>query len=351
MKHLRVDSWLSRSGVLASFRSATILTVLGASFLFLIFPTTCWSEEPPVATATWEVRELKGEDESKYTVTIYQVEAPGGTRWIWRAIDPENGTYPGGFPIGSVRLQKRGKPRPELFDPLSPGVTQALIAIHAAVAAQEGDGWADGSAVGIRRNLPVKRRDVAVETGFSLKGSLSVEKLEIRGGKKPLVLTSLEEELHYDEKGGLTEAHWVATMTRGGEAYPGRELHLVRKEVALLEEEEGKEVQRGFEFLKPVVSVLRKGMSLVAVEMAEERFNKERKEFAKGPLGEVVKDVEGMLKEIREMASQPLDPDERAKKLLGKAAPDFTLEDLDGDEVKLSDYLGKTVMLAFWGYS
>ena len=140
-------------------------------------------------------------------------------------------------------------------------------------------------------------------------------------------------------------------MTRGGEAYPGRELHLVRKEVALLEEEEGKEVQRGFEFLKPVVSVLRKGMSLVAVEMAEERFNKDRKEFAKGPLGEVVKDVEGMLKEIREMASQPLDPDERAKKLLGKAAPDFTLEDLDGDEVKLSDYLGKTVMLAFWGYS
>ena len=351
MNHSRIDSRQIRLGCPAAGRRSPISIFMGAVFLSVVSSLTGWAEEPPVATATWEVKEIKGEDESRYQVTIYQVEAPGGTRWIWRAIDPENGTYPGGFPIGSVRLQKRGKPRPELFDPLSPGVTQALIAIHAAVAAEEGDGWADGNAVGIRRNLPVKRQDVAVESGFALKGSLNVEKLEIRGGKKPLVLTSLEEELLYDDKGGLTEARWVASMTRGGEAYPGRELHLIRKEVSLLEEEEGKEVQRGFEFLKPVVSVLRKGMSLAAVEMAEERFNKERKDFAKGPLGEVIDDVEGMLKEIREMASQPLDPDERAKKLLGKAAPDFTLEDLDGDEVKLSDYLGKTVMLAFWGYS
>ena len=102
MKHLRVESWSSRSGILASLRSASILTLLGALFLLLILPTTGWSEEPPVATATWEVRELKGDDESKYTVTIYQVEAPGGTRWIWRAIDPENGSAlgPGG---GGVR--------------------------------------------------------------------------------------------------------------------------------------------------------------------------------------------------------------------------------------------------------
>ena len=329
----------------------------GLLFFFALLTTPLFSElgyaseDNPVASATWDVVEVQGDDRSSYKVTIYQVEAPGGTRWIWRAIDEENGTYPGGFPLGSLRLQKRGKPRPELFDPLSPGVTQALIAIHAAVAAEAGEGWAEGNAVGIRRNLPVVRTDVDVESGFGLKGSLNVEKLELRGGKKPLVLTALNEELLYDEKGALTEAHWSAQLTRGGEKSPLRELHLVRGEVAILEEEEGQEVLRGFEFLKPVVSVLRKGMSLKAVELAEEMFNKDRKEYAKGPLGDVVEDVEGMLKEIREMASQPLDPDERAKKLLGKAAPEFTLEDLDGDEVKLSDYIGKTVLLAFWGYS
>jgi len=34
----------------------------------------------------------------------------------------------------------------------------------------------------------------------------------------------------------------------------------------------------------------------------------------------------------------------------GKPAPDFELKALDGDVVQLSDYRGKPVLLAFWGY-
>ena len=34
--------------------------------------------------------------------------------------------------------------------------------------------------------------------------------------------------------------------------------------------------------------------------------------------------------------------------MVNDAAPDFTLYTLDGDEVKLSDYLGKVVILDFW---
>ena len=34
--------------------------------------------------------------------------------------------------------------------------------------------------------------------------------------------------------------------------------------------------------------------------------------------------------------------------MIGDAAPDFKLYTLDGDEVKLSDYLGKVVILDFW---
>jgi len=33
---------------------------------------------------------------------------------------------------------------------------------------------------------------------------------------------------------------------------------------------------------------------------------------------------------------------------VGALAPDFTLKDLDGDPVKLSDFRGKVVLLNFW---
>lgn len=33
---------------------------------------------------------------------------------------------------------------------------------------------------------------------------------------------------------------------------------------------------------------------------------------------------------------------------VGEPAPDFTLKDLDGNEVSLSDYIGKTVIINFW---
>ncbi len=349
------------SGLLGRLQSTVVLmlAILGPCGIFSSESVLASGNRPqpvsvaddPVASAVWEVREVKGKDETRYDITIYQVPAPGGVRWIWRAFDEETENYPGGFPIGSLRIQRKGKPRPELFDPLSPGVMQALVAIHAAVEAEEGEGWADGNAIGIRRTIPVVRSDISVETGFSLKGQLKPKEVEIRGGKKPLKLTAFEEELLYDEKGALIEAHWVGGFTRGGEASPGRELHLKRSSVEILEQEKGDEIESCFEFLQPVVRVLRKGMSLPAVELAEEMFKKERKTHEKGALGAVVKEIAGLLKEARELAAQPLDPDERAKKMLGKPAPDFTLEDLDGDPVKLSDYVGKVVMLAFWGYS
>jgi peroxiredoxin len=40
-------------------------------------------------------------------------------------------------------------------------------------------------------------------------------------------------------------------------------------------------------------------------------------------------------------------PYDITKKSIEEKAPDFTLKDLDGKEVKLSDYKGKTVMLVF----
>ena len=51
-------------------------------------------------------------------------------------------------------------------------------------------------------------------------------------------------------------------------------------------------------------------------------------------------------------AAIELDPERYAENWLavGKPAPDFSSEDVDGTEFKLSDYRGKVVMLDFWGF-
>ncbi len=326
--------------------------------LLVAFSTTVVAlppqEESPSAKAVWKVERVRGEEVLEYEVTIYQVPAPGGHRWVWRAVSPD-GSYPGGFPIGSLLVQGSSRPRPELFDPLSPGVMEMLLSVHAATGKENGLGWADGTPVGLRRQIPVERSEVAEPDGnFSQIGSLAGGDVQVRGGSRSLTMTEFSETLLMSAGGALKSANWLATLVRGEDENARtekRQLKVERLEAGLIEEEESKEVQDSYEFLAPVVRVLRKGMSLAAVELAETMFNKSRKDYEKGPLGEVVKEVAVLLKTSKRIASQPLDPDVRARKMIGQPAPAFTLEDIDGKEVSLEDYRGKTLMLAFWGYS
>lgn len=59
--------------------------------------------------------------------------------------------------------------------------------------------------------------------------------------------------------------------------------------------------------------------------------------------GEVEKPVEPL--EDRDLPSEQVDASEI---VVGKPAPDFTLNNMNGEEVKLSDYQGKLVYLNFW---
>ncbi len=309
---------------------------------------------PTSARAVWKVNRVRGEESTDYEVTIFQVPAPGGHRWVWLAT-ADDGSYPGGFPLGSMLVQGSAKPRPELFDPLSPAVMEMLLSVHGAGTQGEGLGWAGGTAVGLRRQIPVERTEqVSSEGKVILEAKLAGGTTQIRGGSRALRLSEFSETLHLGSSGSLKSAEWTATLLRGDDENvrsEQRSLTVERLEAGLIEEEESKQVQDGYEFLAPVVRVLRKGMSLAAVEMAEKMFDEGRRDHKKGPLADIVDEVAYLLKSSKKIASQPLDPDKRAKEMFGKPAPDFALEDLEGKEVKLSDYRGKTVMLAFWGYS
>ncbi|HIG04564.1 MAG TPA: redoxin domain-containing protein [Planctomycetes bacterium] len=335
--------------------------LLASLLLSLLQPTplpaqagTDEEEQNPSAKAVWKVERTRGEEVLEFEVTIFQIPAPGGNRWVWRAT-ASNGTYPGGFPIGSMLIRGSGKPRPELFDPLSPAVMEMLLSVHGAGSEGAGLGWADGTPVGLRRQISVERTEAVDDDGqLILTGLLAGGQIQIRGGARALRLSAFKETLYLSGGGSLKRAEWAATLLRGDEenaTSEERTLRVERLEAGLIEEEESQQVEEAYEFLAPVVRVLRKGMSLAAVEMAEKMFEKGQKDHKKGPLAEVVDEVAYLLKSSKKIASQPLDPDVRAKKMMGKPAPDFSLEGLDGKMVNLSDFKGKTMMVAFWGYS
>ena len=74
------------------------------------------------------------------------------------------------------------------------------------------------------------------------------------------------------------------------------------------------------------------------------------KKYPDGVFAGVVDDVKKSMTAHLEMAKQQQRAEQTAAEMLNNPAPDFTLKDLEGKDVSLSDYKGKTVMLAFWGY-
>ena len=65
--------------------------------------------DDPVASAVWEVREVKGKDETRYDITIYQVPAPGGDLPI-RHVYGRAGV--------AAALRQRPPPAPAVASPL-----------------------------------------------------------------------------------------------------------------------------------------------------------------------------------------------------------------------------------------
>ena len=72
--------------------------------------------------------------------------------------------------------------------------------------------------------------------------------------------------------------------------------------------------------------------------------------YPKGLLAAAVEPLRAQARMAMEAGEAVRAAEERHAKLIGSPAPDFTLEDLEGKKVSLSDFRGKTVLLAFWGY-
>jgi hypothetical protein len=74
------------------------------------------------------------------------------------------------------------------------------------------------------------------------------------------------------------------------------------------------------------------------------------KAHREGLLAAAVRPLRTLAREAIDAGAAERAAEEKRAKLIGSPAPDFTLEDLEGKKVSLSDFRGKTVLLSFWGY-
>jgi hypothetical protein len=74
------------------------------------------------------------------------------------------------------------------------------------------------------------------------------------------------------------------------------------------------------------------------------------KSFPQGALRPSVEPLRGFIEIEKRRQADEKEARAKAAALIGKPAPDFTLKDLAGQEVSLSQFRGKVVLLSFWGY-
>ena len=343
-------------------------TPKAVSFLALLLCSLTWGDS---LEATGRSRYSVTLDDrisgpSTFQLTVFDTRSSGGARrWVY-SVFAEEGDLPGGLPMGALVVPDNGRVRPELFNPRDLRPVTVLLALQSATT-RRSERWAEVEGSTEERIQPVGvrlRREVEVTIGgrprdegrVQLKAKMSEGPIAVRGGRNPVTLIGYEEDLLFDSSDGdLVRGEWHYDVRRG----VGDDSREERWSLTLdrtddgsdLDPEEFDRVSSAYEWLEPVVRALLPGVGLQAVKDASKRFSAGRTRHRNGPLAEVIDQVEDLLVEKKKIASRPQDPDQRAEQMMGSMAPDFTLKDLDGKEVRLSSLRGKVVLLNFWGFT
>lgn len=310
----------------------------------------------------------RGAEPSNFELTVFDTGgSAGGRRWVY-TIFSENGDLPGGLPMGALVVTDDGRVRPELFNPRDLRPVTVLLALQAATT-RKFERWEESQGSTEEKIQPVGvrlRREVDVTIGgrprdegrVQVKAKMKGGAIAVRSGRRPVTLTAYEEDLLFEsrsEGGDLVKGEWHYDLRRGegdGASQEQWKLTLDRTDDGSdLAPEDLEGISGAYEWLEPVVRALLPGVGPQAVKAASKRFTDGKTRHRKGPLSEVITQVDDLLDEKKGLAALPQDPDARAEAMMGSMAPDFALKDLDGNEVRLSSLRGKVVLLNFWGFT
>ena len=268
-----------------------------------------------------------------------------------------------GLPLGSLVTNSRGAPRPELTDPHRRDLVSALLSwfeadqiVTASWRAPESDGEAEIEVPSLKlmMPLPVTHR---LEAGTESRGPvvrLELKEPVTRSGNLSVELKRLRWAFELDDQQRFSrgEIRREVIQTAGSfKKETDARVAIQVLERTELETAEAKAIADEFDALRPIVRALLSGQTEEQIRKAGKELTKFRRDHPKGALGGSLPELEVQLASAEAQVAGLADPDKAAQKMIGKPAPDFTLKDLEGNDVSLSSFKGKSVVLSFWGYT
>lgn len=327
---------------------------------------------------TYVVRvvEVTGDEKKteRFTMEVFELPAEKKQRQIVFVAytDPEEDPV-SGLPIGGVQLRKNNKINPSICHPMKRSPMDAILTLVQSrttvpaarlESAGTGTGAIDLRDVRLDKRIPVQYETKLV--GEPAEGEAQKVEYRVSLGEDPVVgdFGSMRVEVHEVKQrmlfagvgGRILEGSWdyrtETTFNGRMKTINSRLVEMKETSHRVMPRAEGVGVWDEYQDLLPLARAVLPGhVADVKKSDIEDILADYERDYPKGLLQPAVAPLQVALDEKLVAMSKPLDPDERAKELMGKKAPDFTLKDLEGNEITMSKLKGRVVLVSFWAWA
>lgn len=298
---------------------------------------------------------------------VYVVPQKTGAEVVYALTPVDEGAKLRGLPIGALSLDKRWTPRLELSHPrdyLFNGAVIRLFGAGSVIDEERLELQAAGqenielTGVSFKPRIPVEYEVLISESGseeLEYLVKLSGAPVTANLGSAKLELTELDQRFTFSpDELRLTRGSWTHTILRhaGGRTFEQHEsVTFTQKARRPITPEEIVQLGEEYRTLEPIARATLPGRSAKDGETDfEKQLASYKEKHPQGLMGLGLPQLERQFAAAASKLTRPANPDALADQLIGKPAPDFTLEDMDGKQVALSDFKGKVVLITFWGY-
>ncbi|MEE8142312.1 MAG: redoxin domain-containing protein [Planctomycetota bacterium] len=313
-------------------------------------------------TATGEVTGPEEESQSttEFEITLYSVGLRGGDQKIIVVIAGDRDGFPKDLPFGSVIIEEGQKIRVELEHPAGRMLSRRLLPLlketlprERLQESQEGKERIRVSSLPVSNLIPTHYKTetpAGAEDQIHYRVELGEPTYSDLGILKYEVLDFAQDYLLSKEDHTILRASFRQALKK---TYAGKttllrsELEAEVVSLAPLTVEQSRAIQAQYKLLMPIAYQAFPGASKAKGATPAEQLASFQGKFPDSVFNDAVPWLLEVLREKQEL-DQSRDPNRKPTLLLREMAPDFTLKNLQGESVALSEFKGKPVLLFFW---